>query len=95
MPPSAGVDQFLDYIMAYWTLGSGAPTFEVPRIIAVRGERLALITSNTSFTDGTEIETLAVALFDTEMRLLRFVEFDNDDEESALAELDRLHAELD
>jgi hypothetical protein len=36
-----------------------------------------------------------VALFDTEMRLLRFVEFDNDDEESALAELDRLHAELD
>ena len=59
--PSANFNDFIESIQTYWELGAGAPTFSVPEIIAVRGERLVLFRSRVAFTNDTATVSLVVS----------------------------------
>ena len=78
-------------------LGMGAPHVEVPEVVAVRGERLAAVRIAVVFEGGVaRMDSIGVVRFDpTVTRLERIVQFDEDDVSAAVAELDRLHAEVD
>jgi hypothetical protein len=70
----------------------------VPEVIAVRGDHLVLFRSRVEFDEGTATESLVVVADDADMRLRHAVMFDpddRDDRDRSLAELDRLHTELD
>lgn len=92
--PNSDRDDWFESLQAYWNLGKGAPSFRVAEVLAVRGERLVLFRGRIEYIDGTATEMLIVNALAVEMRPLRSVMFDVDDLESALAELDRLHAEF-
>ena len=64
-------------------------------VVAVRGDRLALSRYTSSYADGAFRETLGIARWDAHVQQMeRFVLFDPGDIDPAIAELDRLHAEI-
>ena len=92
--PTVGVEGLLESFRAYWDLGVGAPTFVVAEVHAVRGERLVLFRGRAEFAEGQATESLVLVMFSSEMKVARTVLFDLDDLDSALAELERMHAEI-
>ena len=93
--PAASFEEFIESLRTYWELGSGAPSFSVSEVIAVRGERLVLFRSRIAFDDGRSTESLVVLGHDDQMRAEFATMFDPDDHDAALAELDGRHAEVD
>jgi len=64
--------------------------------VAVPGERFAASVLEIDYGDGMISETLVVLALDPTLRLIqRTVEFDVDDVDGAIAELDRMHTEAD
>jgi hypothetical protein len=84
------------FMASFWEIAPGRLEWSDPVAIAVRGQRCAAITAsigygNDTFTDFIHCLRLDPAL----QRLQRIVSFDVDDVDAAIAELDRLHAEID
>lgn len=92
--PTEGADGLLESFRAYWDLDQGAPTFVVPKIVAVRGDRLVLFVGRAEFATGQATESLVVVVFSSEMKVARSVLFDVEDLDGAVQELERLHAEV-
>ncbi len=93
--PDDGAKGFVDGIQALFDVGSGTPSFSVVRIVATRGERLALAHNKIEYPDGVAIELLSLVRLTADLdRMDREVDFDVDDLEAALAELDRLDDEI-
>ena len=63
-------------------------------VIAVRGQRSAAFIIRVDYGDHTYSENLSCFQLDPTLKLMhRFVAFDNDAVDTAIAELDRLHAD--
>ena len=91
----ADAESFPTYVESYWLTGaSGPPRFEL-ETLAVRGERFAAVAVHVDY-DGLLLETISVVGLDATLGLLqREFDFDIDDVDGAIAELDRLHQQAD
>ena len=74
----------------------GPVEIDVEQVLAVRGKRLAALKIRHTFTDrDVYLEDIWVIQYDRPVWLTeRMVQFDVDDIDAALAELDRLHAQI-
>jgi len=82
----------LAMLASAWDVGSGRPHFSVGEVVAVRGEESALVIFVIVYDDGNRTDMLHVQHLDRDMRWRRIVQFDLDDVEAAIAELDQLNA---
>ena len=87
--------EFVSGFKAAWDVGSGRPQFSIEEVLAVRGQRLAVIVDRTDFGDDMRVDLIGINQLDRTLRLQRVTSFDVDDSDAAIAELDRLHAEID
>ena len=63
-------------------------------ILAVRGDRIAACRVSVDYPNGWTTESIQVLELDASLRLLRRTfDFDPDDVDAAIAELDRLHSQ--
>jgi hypothetical protein len=94
--PDADADSFPKVVVSMWQTGApGQPQFE-PETLAVRGDRFAAVAVRTVYGNGMVLETINVIGLDTTLRLRQHqVNFDRDDVDGAIAELDRLHRRAD
>ena len=77
-------------------IGSGRADWSMPEVIAVRGERSAAVSYINDYGDDRRTEAIASFRLDASLVALeRIVYFDLADREAAIAELDRLQAEID
>jgi hypothetical protein len=77
-------------------VGSGRPSWSIPEVIAVRGQRIAAFALVVDYGDDTYTDMIVCVRFDPRVRLLqRRVLFDIDARDAAFAELDRMRAEID
>lgn len=83
-------------IEEFWMLGS-QPHFSIVEVIAVRGERCAAYIEQVAWVEADMfMEAIMVMKFDPALdRWQRWVVFDPDDRDAAIAEVDRLHVEID
>jgi hypothetical protein len=91
--PATGADDYVEQILALHDIR----TFRVwiDDVVAVRGQRLALCVRGQTQADTWTTQRLAVVQFDEGVeRVERLVNFDLEQRDLALAELDRLHAEI-
>lgn len=80
----------------YWELGSGRPTWTMPEVIAVRGQRIAAYTSVNDVGNDMHLASINCVCFDPQPRLQqRLVFFDLDARDAAIAEVDRMQAGID
>jgi hypothetical protein len=78
-----------------WRVGSSRPSFAVVDVVAVRGEWSAAVVELTDFGDDATMEFITCFQLDADSRLVRrHVNFDLDDRDAAVAELDRMYAEI-
>lgn len=100
---SLGVDfgpsDWPEFLGSIWHVSAGRPKFSELQVLAVRGQRCAVITARIDYGEDAFSEYLHCIVLDPELqRLRRIVSFDSDrpdDRDAAIAELDRLHAEID
>jgi hypothetical protein len=94
-----GPSDWPEFLGSIWHVGAGRPKFSEPQAIAVRGQRCAAITARIDYGNDTYTEYLHCIVLDPGLqRLQRIVSFDPDsldDRDAAIAELDRMHAEID
>ena len=94
--PNAGAESFLQALETAWDTGAGRPRLTVHKILAVRGDRLAACRLEVDYGNGLTCESIQVIELDATVTLVqRVVDFDVDDVDGAIAELDRLHSEAD
>lgn len=80
------------FVESAWQTGAGRPAFEVSEVLAVRGDRFAAARIRIDYGNGMLLEAIHVLALDATLRLTqREVDFDLDDVDGAIAELDRLH----
>ncbi len=78
----------------FWLLGS-QPHFSIVEVIAVRGERCAAYIEKVAYVEADMfMETIMVMKSDPALERSQTVVFDVDDRDAAIAELDRMHAEI-
>jgi hypothetical protein len=91
---SSGAREMLENALLWFDLGDGKPILTV-EVVAVRGDRLVLARLHVGYRDGDATGVLSVTQFDEAVeKTQRAVRFDPDDLDAALAELDKLHTEL-
>jgi hypothetical protein len=91
-PTTRTLAEFVEQATTWLALSDSTPTFSIESVVAVRGERCALIRCRVAFGDmATEFLNAFrnATTGETQIAVL----FDLDDMESAVAELDRLDAE--
>ena len=89
--PDADVASYPKVILSIWQTGAGQPRFET-RTLAVRGERLAAIAVTIDYGNGMVVESIKVCGLDATASLVQHdIDFDLDDVDGAIAELDRLY----
>jgi len=78
-----------------WRVGSGRPSLAVVEVVATRGQWSAAVVESTDLGDDMAMEYITCFQLDSTTRLMRrSFNFNVDDREAAVAELDRMHAEL-
>ena len=94
--PDADAESFPKVVVSMWQTGApGHPRFEA-ETLAVRGERFAAVAVQTVYGNGMLLETINVIGLDATLSLRqRQVNFDRDDVDAAIAELDRMHSQAD
>jgi hypothetical protein len=93
--PTTDAQGLVDGMRAYFELGQGVPTFSVPRVVAERGERLCAVVTRAEYPTGAAIEILSIVQLTPDGKRVEInIDYDVDDEAEAVAELDRLQAEL-
>jgi hypothetical protein len=91
--PDDDADSWLRTLATVWETGAGRPRFQV-EILAVRGDRFAAARLQIDYGNGMLFESIHVVALDATLSLgQRAVEFDIDDVDGAIAELDRLHSQ--
>ena len=79
-----------------WDTGAGRPRLTVHEILAVRGDRLAACKVEVDYGNGFLREFIHVLELDASLTLLqRTFDFDVDDVDRAIAELDRMESQAD
>ena len=100
-PTTRSLTEYVDHAMTWLDLSETPPAFSVEEVVAVRGDTCALIRCRVSFGEA-ESEFLNAFLTTPEPQVDGFVRlevvisvlFDLDDREAAIAELDRIYAEI-
>ena len=93
--PTVDGDGWVEQLLAFFDLGVGRPTFRLSEVVAVRGERLALYWIEITFDDGFVDRRLGIAQYDVRIELVeRYVSFDDQDVDAAIAALDEMSAGL-
>jgi len=78
-----------------WQVGAGRPMFSIREVVAVRGQWSAAVVELLDFGEGMSIEYINCFQLDSVSRLMRrSFDFDLNDRDAAVTELDRLHAEM-
>jgi len=92
--PNADAESYPKVLLSIWETGAGGqPRFGM-KTLAVRGERFAAIAMEVDYGNGMTIESIHIFGLDPSASLLqREVDFDLDDVDGAIAELDRLHSQ--
>ena len=81
-------------VTSLWDTGGGEPRFTMHEILAVRGDRIAACRVSADYPNGWTTESIEVLELDASLSLLRrMFDFDHDDVDAAIAELDRLHGQ--
>ena len=76
-------------------LGSWRPTWTIPEVIAVRGQRIAAMTMVNDFGNDMDSNMIVYVRLDPQLKLRQLVVvFDIDARDAAIAEVDRMHAEI-
>jgi hypothetical protein len=84
------------FIASFWEIAPGRLQWSEPLAIAVRGQRCAVITASIGYGNDTFTDFIhCIRLDPTLQRLQRIVSFDVDDRDAAIAEVDRMYAEID
>ena len=100
---SLGVDfgpsDWPEFLGSIWHVSASRPKFSEPQVLAVRGQRCAVITARIDYGEDAFSEYLHCIVLDPELqRLQRIVSFDPErpgERDAAIAELERLHGEID
>ena len=94
--PVANAAQFVETVRSWFTIGAGVPTFSYLEVLAVRGDRCFVVNLRVSFDDNEFTSDMLHVMRCTATidKLEKMVSFDVDDTSAALAELDRLHSEI-
>ena len=94
--PDADADAYPAFLGSVWQTGAGGrPRFEA-ETLAVRGERFAVIGIQIDYGNGMLTESIHVFGLDPTLSMLqRDLDFDLDDVDGAIEELDRLQSEAD
>ena len=92
--PDADAEFYPKVLLSIWQTGAaGQPRWDL-ETLAVRGERFAAIVLKIDYGNGMVTESIHVFGFDATLSLLqRDVDFDLDDVDGAVAELDRLYSQ--
>jgi hypothetical protein len=86
---------FTEFYNLSWELGAAKPRFSLVDVVAVRGQRSAAFIERIDDGNDMVVEHIAVLQLDSMLRRhRRSVIFDVDAVEDAIAELDRMHAEI-
>jgi hypothetical protein len=86
---------YTEMIQSAWEVGSGRPTFSMLEVIAVRGQRIAAVTFTVDYGNDMHTDMISCIRFDSQLQLQqRRVVFDIDARDAAIAEVDRMHAEI-
>jgi hypothetical protein len=92
--PNVDADSHQKFVESAWQTGAGQPEFVVSEILAVRGERFAAALIRIDYGNGMLLEAIHVLALDANLRLVqREIDFDRDDIDGAIEELDRLHSQ--
>jgi hypothetical protein len=94
--PNVDADSHQKFVETAWQTGAGQPEFVVSEILAVRGDRFVAALVRIDYGNGMLLEAVHVFALDATLSLVqREVDFDIDDVEGAIAELDRLYSQAD
>ena len=94
--PIMGAELGAEAFASFWDTGAGRPRFTVHQILAVRGERLVAARLVVDYDIGFVLEAIQMLQLDaTVTRVQRAFDFDVDDVDTVIAELDRLHSQAD
>lgn len=89
-------DAVEEVVKMSWELGSGRPTWSIPEVIAVRGQRIAAMTMVNDFGNDMNLDMMVCVRLDPQLELRqRMVIYDVDARDAAIAEVDRMQAEID
>jgi hypothetical protein len=93
---SGDAEMFRRFIESAWETGAGRPRWTVRAVLAVRGDRLAAQSIELDYGNGFTWESITLIELDAGLSLMqRAVDFDVDDVDAAVAELDRVHGQAD
>ena len=92
--PDADAETYSKIVLSVWQTGAdGQPRWET-ETLAVRGERFAGVAVRVDYGNGMTFDAIQVIGLDAALSLLqRVVDFDRDDVDGAIAELDRMHGQ--
>ena len=91
--PEADAETYPKVILSIWQTGAGQPRWDL-ETLAVRGERFAAVVVQIDYGNGMVTESIHVVGLDATLTLVqRDVDFDVDDMDGAIAELDRLESQ--
>lgn len=93
--PTADAPTFQQQHLAWFEMGDENVNFELAEVVAVFGERLALTRTRIGYSSGFPVELLSVSQWNEKIdRVQKIVQFDGDDLDGALQELNRLRLAL-
>ena len=85
-----------ELIRSTWDVGSGRPSWSILDVIAVRGQRIAAMSIVIGYGNDMHTDAIICVRFDPQRQLQqRLVVIDIDDRDAAIAEVDRMYAEID
>ena len=94
--PAADAAAFREQHLAWFEMGTEKLGIEITEVLAVSGQRLALTRALIGYSSGFPLEMLSVTQWNEGGdRLEKMFQFDGDDVDGALAELDRLRVAVD
>jgi hypothetical protein len=94
--PNLDATTFPRFVATTYETGAGRPRTSLPDVLGVRGERFAAVVYHIDYGNGMVRESITVIGLDATLRLAhRFIDFDVDDIDAAIAALDRLHSQSD
>jgi hypothetical protein len=81
----------VENLLAAWETGAGIPEWRVHGVVAVRGDRFAVCRYDLDYGNGMMTANLGLIGFDPTLTVFEtFLQFDADDVDGAIAELNRL-----
>lgn len=84
-------EQWREVTLATWDTASGIPQYRVHGVLAVRGDRFAVCRYDLDYGNGMMTENLTLFGLDATLTTVQaIIEFDADDVDGVIAELDRL-----